>query len=440
MSVSSHPSISSLLKSAGYPKFPLDDYGFPQPGVVIRYFRERMTYIDPEDQKEKHWRQIDLAERLGVSEVTIRLMETKNNSLDSIERRRVLADILRIPPVLLGIGSLTDLEEFLKQSQGQTMPATTISAPVTLKGTALEKETVKLYQDAFAIYSEKHSTSTARDAIFEMVRWIERIESDLPRAQNSQQSDLQEVLWNFHILSAKVYGDSLCDWDQALLHSSTAMELANLLNSDTLRALSLYRTGYIRIGQEKFYLAKSNLDNAVMYVKNANAAIKGTVLAAAGVVHAIVDTDLAGRKYAQNLLEQAGNLVVSEDSSDTYAIKYHTGKYLTEKAEALIALGRSAKAIEVLDDAEEGTKPSEIRRIAYIDILRAEAHMKLKNPQYDTATQLLRGAFVSSSSIRSAYNIDYISRLYADLGKSSYGNSTNVSDLGLMLRNWRKGR
>src|SRR5215470_13345686 len=99
MSVSSHHSIATLLTSAGLPKFPLDDYGFPQPGVVIRYFRERMKYIDPEDHKEKHWRQIDLAERLGVSEVTIRLMETKSNSLDSIERRRVLADILKIPPV-----------------------------------------------------------------------------------------------------------------------------------------------------------------------------------------------------------------------------------------------------------------------------------------------------------------------------------------------------
>lgn len=441
MSVSSHHSITTLLKSAGLPQFPLDDYGFPQPGVVVRYFRERMKYIDPEDHKEKHWRQIDLAERLGVSEVTIRLMETKSNSLDSIERRRVLADILKIPPVLLGIGALADLEEFLRQSQAQGMPATTtVSTPTIRKGTSLEKETVKLYQDAFAVYSEKHSTSTARDALFEMARWIERIEHDLPHARNEQQSHIQEVLWNFNILSAKVYGDSLCDWDQALLHASTAMELANLLNSDTLRALSLYRSGYTRIGQGKFYLAKGNLDNAVLYVKNASSDIKGTVLAAAGVVHALVDTDLAGRRYAQCLLDQAGNLVTSGTTSDTYAVKYHTGKYLTEKAEALIALGRPAKAIEVLDDAEEGTDVSETRRLAYIDVLRAEANMKLRNPQYDTATQLLCNAFASSSSIKSAYNISYISRLYTDLSESSYGNSTSVSDLGIMLRNWSRGR
>src|SRR5436309_14226228 len=112
MSISSHSSIATLLKRAGLPEFPLDEYGFPQPGAVIPHFREQMKYIDPEDRKEKCWRQIDLAERLGVSEVTVRLMETKNNSLDSIERRRLLADILRIPPIFLGIGSLADLEEF----------------------------------------------------------------------------------------------------------------------------------------------------------------------------------------------------------------------------------------------------------------------------------------------------------------------------------------
>src|SRR5713226_8072736 len=99
--------ISTLLKLAGYPDFPLDDEEFPDPGTVIRYFREKMQYTDPIEGKRKHWTQADLAKRLGVSEVTVRLMETQNVGLDSMSRRRLVADILKIPPVLLGLGSLS---------------------------------------------------------------------------------------------------------------------------------------------------------------------------------------------------------------------------------------------------------------------------------------------------------------------------------------------
>ncbi len=81
-----------LLKEAGLPMFPLDKHGSPLPGKVLKYYRERIKYIDPESGKEKHWTQADLAKRVGVTEIMVTLMETKNQGLASIERRRVLAD------------------------------------------------------------------------------------------------------------------------------------------------------------------------------------------------------------------------------------------------------------------------------------------------------------------------------------------------------------
>src|SRR5437899_1715735 len=86
-----------------------DARGFPDPGRIIKQYRENLTYTDAETGKLKHWTQADLAQRLGVSEVTVRLMETQNSGLDSIERRRVLADLLKIPPALLGLIALSDL-------------------------------------------------------------------------------------------------------------------------------------------------------------------------------------------------------------------------------------------------------------------------------------------------------------------------------------------
>lgn len=435
MSIPTHFSIAVLLKRAGLPEFPLDEYGFPQPGAVVRYFREQMKYIDPEDHKEKCWRQVDLAERLGVSEITVRLMETKNNGL-GFERRRLLADILKIPPILLGIGSLADLEEFLKQYEAA--PGTTISAPATLKRTHVEKETIQLYQDAFSIYNEKHATSTAHHALFGMGQWIGRITSDLDRANIQQQRDLQRLLWDFHVLSARVYSDGLCDWDNAFAHLDAAIEQANLLNSDDLRALSLYRSGQIRLEQWNFQLAKVDLDAALGYAKKGHPSLKRAILASAGLIHALVDKDEAGKAYARSLIEEAGDYFSGEEPPDEYALRYNLGKYLTVKADALITLGRPGKALEVLDDAEIEANRLETRRVAHIDILRAEANIKLKRPQYDTATQLLMGAFGVSSNIKSEYNIGYISRLYTLLAKSSYGNSTQVSDLGIALRNWSR--
>ncbi len=434
MSSSRHLSMATLLKRAGLPEFPLDEHGFPQPGAVIRYFREQMKYIDPEDQKEKCWRQIDLAERLGVSEITVRLMETKNSAL-GFERRRALAEILKIPPILLGIGSLADLEAFLKQYQAT--PGMTVSAPATLKETHIAKETMKLYQDAFSIYNEKHATSTAHNALFEMEIWMERIANDMARANMQQQKDLQQVLWDFHILSAKVYADSLCDWDNTFVHINASIELANLLNSDDLHAVSLYRSSQIRFEQRNFQLAKVDLDAAMRYVKKGPPYLKRAIVASAGLAHALVDKDQASRIYAESLIEQAGNYFTGEEFPDTYSIRFNKRKYLTTKADTLITLGRPGKALEVLDDAEDETNPLETRRLAYIDILRAEANIKLKRPQYDTATQLLISAFGSSRSIKSEYNIGYIHRLYTELAKSSYGNSMQMADLGTMLRNWR---
>jgi transcriptional regulator with XRE-family HTH domain len=55
-----------------------------------------MVYIDPDDGKQKSWTQADLARRLGVSEVTVRIMENNGAGLDSIAKRRLLASVLTL--------------------------------------------------------------------------------------------------------------------------------------------------------------------------------------------------------------------------------------------------------------------------------------------------------------------------------------------------------
>jgi transcriptional regulator with XRE-family HTH domain len=249
--------ISALLKQAGYPDFPMDDEGFPNPGTVIRYFREKMQYTDPIDGKLKHWTQADLAKRLGVSEVTVRLMETKNVGLDSISRRRIVADMLKIPPVLLGLGAISELEKFLGG------PTVAPNASMFL----LERETVDLYRRASRVYGDQHLTGTAQDSIVEIEQWIRRVKNDIDRSRGEQRTGLQDTLWNFYDLTAKIYSDDLSQWSDALKYLNAEMELAELLKSDQLRAASLYRSGQIHFAQRQYFAAKTDLEGAVSILK-----------------------------------------------------------------------------------------------------------------------------------------------------------------------------
>ena len=427
----------SVHGEAGLPNFSLDEEGFPVPGLVIKYFREHMKYINAYDNKERSWTQANLAKSLGVSEVTIRLMENQNIGLDSITRRRLVADILKIPPVLLGLGSLSELKAYLDSTQQHsTFPNTSSSQT---KGTHIEKETVSLYNDIWNVYSEMHSTGSAQGSLSEIEKWASRIKDDVLRTHGSQQRQLQEILWDFYALVAKIYGDDLCDWSLAFANVNAAMELAVQLDNNELRAATLYRSGQIHFAQRKFSLAKADFDGATKFAQRACPQLKGPILGATGLAYALTSKDMTSKKYVQSLLDEAGNLVTSSGfKDDGRFIKFSVAKYYLEYADTLTVLGRPGKALEVLDDAESAIDISQKRRRAYMDILRAEANMRLSSPQLHTATFLLADAFNVSKGVRSEYNIGYIARLYTNLRDSSYGNSTDVADLGMSLKRWKQ--
>src|SRR5581483_6454548 len=132
---------SELLAQAHLPQFEIGSDGYPLPGKVVKYYREQMTYVDREG-REKHWTQADLARVLGLQETMVNLMEKHDKGLDSIERRRTLSTILRIPPVLLGLGSLDQIVEIVTgQEQNANKP---IRTNITIYD-------IKKYQDTFKV-------------------------------------------------------------------------------------------------------------------------------------------------------------------------------------------------------------------------------------------------------------------------------------------------
>ncbi len=139
--------VLELLLQAGLPQFELGDDGYPLPGKVVKYYREQMKYLD-KTGKVRHWTQVELAQRLGITEIMVNLMENQNKGLDSIERRRTLAAILRIPPVLLGLGSLDLIVDIAAGTE------TTVPDHTHAKRTKIGKDTIKLYQNTFSVYKK----------------------------------------------------------------------------------------------------------------------------------------------------------------------------------------------------------------------------------------------------------------------------------------------
>src|SRR5205823_4656326 len=82
----------------GFPAFAAGADGFPCPEQVIRHYRSQKRKADG-----KAWTQRDLAQVLGKQELAIRDMELRGTGLNDISRRRFLAHLFDIPPILLGL-------------------------------------------------------------------------------------------------------------------------------------------------------------------------------------------------------------------------------------------------------------------------------------------------------------------------------------------------
>lgn len=388
-----------------------------------------MTYSDSLTGKEKHWTQSDLAKQLGLKEIMVNLMENKNQGLDSIERRQALVTILKIPPVLLGLGSIDQIVEIVTGQEIEGPKSTNI------KRSKISRESIKVYHDTFKVYDILFAEGTSYESINHIDKWTKRIERDLKNIDSEDKSALMRVLWNFEILCSKIYSSDVLDWTKTFEHMDNAIEIATLLDDTDLQAASLYISGATRLQQGRPALARVDIDSALMYAKGALPQTKGAIYSLAAIYHS-QDTSLAEITYTQNLLDNAEKLAGAKSEMKT--IKFGNGKYLLDRANTLIRLGRPAKAIEFLDEAEQYINPSRKRLLVFLDILRARCYIEMKKPVYDKAIRLLEEAVTDSANIKVERHVRYIQRLHTTIQKSPYGNAPEVVDLGMQLRELRK--
>ncbi len=116
------------------------------------------------------------------------------------------------------------------------------------------------------------------------------------------------------------------------------------------------------------------------------------------------------------------------------------GMYLLGRAASLIALGRSTTALELLDDLEtlqngKGIARNQARRLAYADLLRAEAALGTKD--YFTAATRATSALQTFQDIQTIERIAWINTLHQKLVEKC-GNHQEVKFLGKSLSKYYK--
>jgi tetratricopeptide (TPR) repeat protein len=355
----------------------------------------------------------------------VNLMENKNQGLDSIERRRTLANILKIPPVLLGLGSL-DL--IVAIATGQEAPPSMVEEKRTLVG----KESLKRYQSTFKVYQTLFAQGLTYASFADIERWTQTLASETREVQTAQKSAFLRTLWDFEILCAKAASSDLGDYARSIEHLNNALEIATLLDNRDLQAVCLHYLSGVHERQGRPALAKVDLEGALMYAKGALPQTKGAIYLDVADSHA-QETSLSAETLAQRFLDEAQKYAGA--SSDLQTLKLGNGLFLLRKAINLLILGRPARALECVDEAE--TYLTTKRLLVFADILRANCYINLRKPEYEKAVDLLAEAITASQTLRIERHLGHIERLYGKLAASSYGNAPAVADLALALRQVR---
>ena len=405
----------------GLSQFEMGVDGYPVPGKIVKQYRERMIYVDHAGRK-RHWTQKDLAEKLGISEVMVNLMEKHNQGLDSIERRRALSILLKIPPVLLGLGSLDQIVEIAVGKHALTPTPERV----------IKIDTIQSYQKAYDAYKRMYKDGLSYAIVYQLEGQTYSIDQ---KAKKGSTDALLRLLWQYEILCAKVFSSDLANWRKTFEHVDNAKDIASYLDDNDLQAASLCYSAIFHFRQKRIGLAKMDVDAAAMYAKGSTLQTKGSIFSKSACIYAEHDRTTTGTTIALNMLDSAEKYIDKEE--EAHAISFGSDDFLLDKSYVLQLLNRHGKALDILDDAEKHVQAAGKRHMVFLDIKRAQSYIEQKKPEYEQAIWMLINAIETSKEIKVARNIDQVQKLYSTLAQSSYRNAPDVIDLEQALRNVR---
>jgi transcriptional regulator with XRE-family HTH domain len=369
------------------------------PGQIIKHYR-----------RLKRWTQLDLADALEITDKAVRDMENKNAGLDSITRRRILSDMLKIPPALLGIAALEVL------------------IPTEVKAIEQKPDIASLHL-ALPSYWEKHLSSTAKGDTRELLLKIGMLHDAVLYAKGQDKKTVVELLCRYHILVAFIVDDHP-QFQTALLHLNRATILAKSLGNKELYAAALYRRG-------NAFFVKGDTEAAIndysLSFRNAvSDQLRGAVLLKLGQAQAKAAQDKTAFTAALKMLDVGGKIAQkwSTFGEDEHFLKLRPERYHLDRASALLSSPISSLRFpgEALNELDFAAEKDVTCRSAYSSILQARAYVE--KGWYPVAATLAEEALPTVRKIQSGVNLARIQTIYQALSRSPYGDSPDVARLG----------
>src|SRR2546429_4109537 len=150
-----------------YGPFDPGENNLPHLGQVIRYYREL-----------RQWKAKDLADALGQSVRHIYEIESSPNMPELISRRQALSNILKIPPVLLGLAVITSDDQSNNEKMSLVEQAGTIKV--------IDSQTMTMYEGLLALSWELYYTASAQSAANNIDHWLQFLTNAVKDAKGTQ--------------------------------------------------------------------------------------------------------------------------------------------------------------------------------------------------------------------------------------------------------------
>src|SRR6266487_372062 len=417
------PETSSISVSAswwiklGFPAFDAGPDGFPRPGQVIRHFRLQKLKADG-----KPWTQRDVAQVLGKQELAIRDMELRDIGLNNISRRRFLAHLFNIPPILLGLTTISQQSRVRRQG-------TPVSAPKVLSVSEhIDLEEVRDRLTGFWTQND----GASQEVFATLDTTLKRLYERYPTTLSYERVEVVTALCELHIHAADLLRDR-GRFSKSLEHLNRTKDLNTLLKEDELLADVLYRRGGLYLEKGEIALALDNYHAIEQKLANISPPLQAAVLLETALSEARIATTKQQETNALRKLDQAARIIRVEHTEAGREkwpyLRVDLERYHLDRAATLIVVGKPEEAqleLKLLSFSQLNG-----RRSVYYLILQAQAYFGLK--EYTQAALLAEEALPLVRAMHSRVNLERIKTLHKQFQHTPFRNNPEVGRLGYLL-------
>ena len=385
-------------------------------------------------------------------------MELENKIPVDMNKRKTIARLLKIPPILFGLATL---EEVTLAPRSHTL--STGTSRTHLQRVAVD--TTK-YQSNVRTIWQLHETSSARSARSQLSSDIQDLESLESQTQGDLRYHVQEMLLSHLILATHIVRDQR-QFNGAYQYANEAVRVAKSTEDSDLIATTLFTRGWTRlewglfgtiekgifqVQQDKIKGAINDFQEALDLFPAQNnkesmhPQLLGVLIMEMSRAQAVLAVARSENISPSILiaLDNVADTVDKQQIDDPYTrvlmrgsrTSWHESSYLNIRATIFNVAGLPGQALKELNTIEKLTAGTysrdETRRFVWRDIQMANVYMGLG--ELGTATIYAKQALLSCQDINSVTNIAIITDIYGRLLHSPHKASSDVKEMGDILR------